>query len=166
MNALQIFWQARNPRERSILQVGAGILLIAVLYGFIWQPGEKARARYAKSIPVLRAQLARMRVQSSEIKRLQQDATPSLDSAHLRQDILSSATRNRLRDNVHSLTVSSAGEIHLLMQNVPFDGWIQWLSTLQRENRLRLTGATLQESTPSGGVTVDATLTLAGAESE
>lgn len=166
MNALQTFWQARNLRERMLVQVGAGIVLVAVLYGFIWQPGEKARARYAKSVPVLRAQLAQMRVQASEIKQLQKEMTPPPDSVHLRQDILSSATRYRLQDHIHGLTVGSEGEIHVQMQHVAFDDWIQWLAGLQRENRLHLTGATLQKSALSGGVNVDATLAPAGAEPE
>ncbi len=154
----QAFWRARHPREKVLLLLGAAFVTVAVLYGLIWQPGEKARARYAKSVPILRAQLAQMREQATTIQHLRRQTALLPNSAHLRDDLLASAAHHRLPNDTRTLTVSPTGDIHLQMHNISFDDWVSWLAALQRENHLRLTMAQIQTSGQPGLVNIDATL--------
>ncbi len=53
------WWQARAPRERLVYGLGAGALVVASLWAYVWLPVQDDRARLAVTVPKLRAQAAK-----------------------------------------------------------------------------------------------------------
>jgi len=56
---LQAYWKQRNRRERAILKVGGAVLLIALVYGLLIDPVNSQCERLQRSLPALRADVAR-----------------------------------------------------------------------------------------------------------
>lgn len=53
------YWQQRNSREKLILLLGGAVLAIALIYALLIEPVATSRARLEKSLPALRADMAR-----------------------------------------------------------------------------------------------------------
>lgn len=157
-NSLNVFWQARNDREKKVLIVCGFILLAGFLYAYVWQPGEQARTRLREILPQLSAKAARMREQANEIRMLRKSAPTQDANASLKSEIEASASRHKLHDRISALTLDNAGKAHLSLDTVSFDAWIRWLDALQRENHLRLQASHIQTLSDPGMVKVNATL--------
>lgn len=153
------FWNGRNEREKRILLFCAGFILAAMLYAFIWQPGEKARHRLREDLPQLRANVQRMREEAVEIRKLKKiipESQPTPKS--LKAEIESSSVDHKLRESLSQLAVGNDGKAHLVFNAVSFDAWIEWLDVLQKESHLRLESSHVRALDEPGMVRVDATL--------
>lgn len=53
------YWQQRNSREKLILLLGGAVLAIALIYALLIEPVATSRTRLEKSLPALRADMAR-----------------------------------------------------------------------------------------------------------
>ena len=47
---LRQLWLERSPREQRVLGVAGGFIVLAMLYGFLWDPGLAARSRLAAAL--------------------------------------------------------------------------------------------------------------------
>lgn len=65
-----IFWDQLASRTRNVLLVCAAALAIGLIYSYIWHPAARGRVVNAERIPALEAQLATMRAQYAEMKRI------------------------------------------------------------------------------------------------
>ena len=64
------WWRARAPRERLVYGLGAGALVAASLWAYVWLPVQGDRARLATAVPKLRAQAAETTRESAEVEHL------------------------------------------------------------------------------------------------
>src|SRR5260364_199271 len=67
---LREIWRARSGREKTLLTTLGALLGIALLYGLLWRPAATHRARLSAEIWALQSELAQMKQQEQEARRL------------------------------------------------------------------------------------------------
>jgi general secretion pathway protein M len=151
------FWGLRSRRERAVL-IAAGVLVILTgLYAFLWEPGLAARAKLARALPQLRAQLSDMRQHQEEIvalrNKLRAEAQPSEAGPLLR----AAAARAPFAKSVQRVDALSADRALLRAEPIEFDAWLDWVVVLQAELGLRLEMSRITALDRAGLVRVEAT---------
>lgn len=157
-------WMARQPRERRFLTVLAVVLGGAILAQGLWS-AHAARARLHRQLPQLRQQADVLQRQAGEVRQLL--AQPAAPAPQEGAPLLAAAT---LAARTATLTLAPT-QLQLegprqirLRANVPFDRWLEWVATLQRDARLRLVQCRIDtadaSTNPPGVVRVDALFAL------
>lgn len=152
--ASSVFWDARSAQERTLLTIGAMLVLLALVYSVLIAPAVGGRAQLQKDLPLLRQQAAELQSLAQQAVALSGQA-PSQVSAMSRGSLTSSLA-------VRGLTAQSVGMTgdvaKLQFSGVPFAKLINWLDALRRENRIAVQDASIVAQ-PGAGL-VDATVTL------
>lgn len=156
------FWRARAPRERAVLGIGATALLAALLYVAVWEPASSARARLSASLPRLRAQLQDMRQQQEEILALRRQAAGAAPQADLKAVLQGSIARSGFGKSVMRLDALSPQRVAFAAGPIDFDGWLAWVSALQRDFGMRIERCNVAAA-GAGMVRVDATFAAGAA---
>ena len=123
---------ARSARERRILAVGGGILLVLIAYGGVYEPLRDARAKLVDRLPVQRAELRLMRIQVAEIERLRTHMGAAAQGT-LEQRIKSSAAAFNLGEAFTQFTALTPEQIHAVTRPLPTGTWVDWLADLERQ---------------------------------
>lgn len=124
----QAWWQARAPRERLVFGVGAGALLAASLWAYVWLPVQAERARLVAAVPTLRAAAQETARESAEVERLRA-------TAHRRGPVPQAAIEDTMKAAGFGEAyagVSSLGEgrTQVNLSTVPFDELVRALAAL------------------------------------
>lgn len=124
-------WQALSERERRLLLLGGGALLLAFLYWGLWQPFQQglaeSRDRVAKQVETL----AWMQQQGGRVLSLQRQGGAKVDlSASLESVVNQSAGRAKI-----TLTrmQSLQGQVQVEIERLPFDRWLEWMRQLEEQ---------------------------------
>lgn len=159
-------WMSRQPRERRFLTVLAAVVACAVLVQGLWS-AHAARTRLHRQLPQLRQQAEVLQRQAGEVRQLM--AQPVSSSFQEGPALLAQATlaaRNTgLTLAPAQLQLEGARQVRL-RANVPFDRWLEWVATLQRDARLRLVNCRVDAAdiasggNSSGMVRIDALFAL------
>lgn len=163
---LRELWLSRLPRERRFLTVLAVVVGCAVLAQSLWT-AHAARGRLHRQLPQLRQQAEVLQRQAGEVRQLMtQPPSPALLEGPALLAAATSAARNAgLTLAPTQLQLEGARQIRL-RANVPFDRWLDWVATLQRDARLRVINCRIDAvdgaggANPPGVVRVDALLAL------
>lgn len=154
------FWNARQPRERRILALGAALLLLLLIWWLLIDPASEARSRWQQELPKLRSQLAQMRAIASEIAASPVPATPPSPAADFSRPALERSLKDKGLE-AQSLTVGDSG-VSANFNNVVFATLAEWLQQTQSSARLAVTEATVTVRDVPGRV--DARLNLQRAQ--
>lgn len=152
--SLSEFWSAREYRERTMLAAAALVVTFGLAYTLLIDPALAGRDRLNKNLPVLRQQVAQMRVLSKEASALSgNSATPQL--AMSRENIEAALARNGLKPQSVMLTGDSA---KVQLAAVSFANTLYWLDEMQKTALLTVTDADIVALAQPD--MVNATLTL------
>jgi general secretion pathway protein M len=155
-NRVLDYWDSLAPRERNLLAAGLLILLPLVLYFYLWQPLSTDRARLAGRVEQLRGQLAQLRTDSEEIKRLRAQ-TPTRSAQTLGATAHLAASRFLMTDKQITLTPQGSDRLNVTMEGVAFDTWVRWIGELNIQG-VSLTACKVEALPAPGLVRVKATL--------
>ncbi|WP_114814328.1 type II secretion system protein GspM [Paraburkholderia kururiensis] len=154
--ALTEWFEARAPRERVLLVAGGAVLLVAFVYAVLWEPAYEGRARVAASLPLLDAQLADVRAQMDEARRLRAAAAVSAPQGNaLREALAASLAQAGMGE---ARVVATGGSVQIDAKAVPFAAWMAWLDQVRREQHVRVVNAHANADARAGLATVSATL--------
>src|SRR5260364_362024 len=110
---LREIWRARSGREKTLLTTLGALLGIALLYGLLWRPAATHRARLSAEIWALQSELAQMKQQEQEARRLARASS----SATLSGEALTAALQASLAasglDKAKILSVRDGARIQL-----------------------------------------------------
>ena len=126
-------WQAISPRERRLVLLAGGVVVIGLVVGLLdWSRGE--RARLARSLPRAEAQLEQVQEAATEITRLRgETATPRAAGPALLEAAQASAKSRGL-----GLVLQSTGDGLQVKGQASLDAFVDWLAALQRDQGLRV----------------------------
>lgn len=144
-DALRRFWSARLPRERRILAAGAVLLILLALWLLLVEPAAEARARWQKTLPDLRSQLAQMQAISSEVANLPAPAASNAAGANAGELSRASVERS-LKDlglTAQTLSVND-GSVAASFTDVSFAALAEWLRQTQLSAQVLVTEATVK----------------------
>lgn len=164
--SFRALWLTRQPRERRFLATLAIVVGCAVLAQGLWS-AHAARARLHRQLPQLRQQAEILQRQAGEVRQLL--AQPASVAQQEGPALLAAATLAARNTGLPlapaQLQLEGARQVRL-RANVPFDRWLEWTATLQRDARLRLINCRIDAADaasggyPPGVVRVDALFTL------
>jgi general secretion pathway protein M len=148
------YWIARTEQERKVLAVGAGVVLLALLYLVLLAPALEGREQLRRSLPELRQQAAQLQTLAGEAQALA--GQPVVEAAPLTREALAASMTARGLDPA-SLTLT--GEYaRVQLTGVSFANVMAWLDDQRRDSRLNVQDAQFKALSTPGQV--DATLTL------
>jgi general secretion pathway protein M len=148
------FWHDRQPRERNALAIGAGVLVIALVYALLIAPAIEGRRQLQAALPQLRQQVAEMQALSQQAARLA--GTTAAAPAPATKESIDSSLRDK---GLKAQAVTVDGElVRVQLSAVSFAALLDWLGDAQRTARLAVLDASITaQAAPD---TVNATLTL------
>lgn len=156
-----IFWRGRSQRERTLLGVAAAVVAFGVLYGLVYAPVERARARLAQRLPQLRAEQRLLTAQVAEIERLRAQGKAGAAAAEpLVRRVEASAMANGLRERVQSLAALGDGGVQVVTGSGPLEGWLRWLQDLRGQG-VRVQSCRVSLADEPGQASLDAVLEVA-----
>ncbi len=167
MNALNqireqasLAWLARTEQERRLLSVGAGVVLLALLYVIFVAPALSGRVQLNKELPRLRQDAALMQALALDAAQLAHQAPPQLVPMSKESLTASLAARALVPESL-SMTGDYA---KLQLKDASFASLVTWLDAQRRENRIAVQDAAVTPVNDAGQV--DAVLTLRQANSD
>jgi general secretion pathway protein M len=136
------WWQARAPRERRVLGLGAAALAVAALWAYVWLPIQSERARLAATAPALRVQAAETVRESAEVERLRAAARSrgTVPQAAI-DDALKAAGFGEAYAGLASL---GEGRVQVNLRTVPFDELVRTLAALAERHGVAVESAALR----------------------
>jgi general secretion pathway protein M len=136
------WWRARAPRERLVYGLGAGALVVASLWAYVWLPVQSDRARLAVAVPKLRAQMAETVRESAEVERLRAAAR---GRGAVPQGAIEEAMKAAGFGDAYA-GVSSLGEgrVQVNLRAVPFDQLMRTLAALGESHGVAVESAALK----------------------
>jgi general secretion pathway protein M len=123
-------WRERSPRERIILAIGAGMLLLAAVFLLLIEPALEGRSRWQRELPQVRAEHATMQALAKQFSVAPTTAaTPasvSIDRAALERSLNDAGIKPA------SLELSN-GQLQARWNDVSFSALMRWLQHMQAE---------------------------------
>jgi general secretion pathway protein M len=152
------YWRGLAPRERVVL--GAGIALAGVLLFFVllWAPLQHDLNRLRADVPSEQQKLQWMLAQSNRINQLRAAAPTTVPSGGLASFVEQSARTYGIRTLIKP---EGTNAVHLTLDGVAFNSFVEWLTNLQKQGGARVDNASL-EPTPTPGVVNARVLLRAG----
>jgi type II secretory pathway component PulM len=147
------FWSARSPREQRVIAIMGGGLALLLVVTFVWLPLERARTRMLAELPALRASIATLERQASEVKRLR--AMPAASNASA-APLNAIATTNPLPGA--QLAALDARRVRVTGTDLSYGALLDWLASVQASHGLRVEAARLDALPAAGRVRAELTL--------
>lgn len=134
-NNVSLYWQGRSPRERTLLRVTAGVVMLGVLVIFYdWQ--RSAHMRLDKQLPLAQIRLDVMQRQAGEMNRLK--SLPVSPRLHVAERI--ALLKSRAASQQLDFTIRQVEETVLLKgEHVRLEKALAWLVEAQTDLRMKIT---------------------------
>jgi len=158
------FWNACSARERAAVAAGVTLVAAAALYFFLWGPGMAAHKSLSEILPRLRAQLDDMRWQREEVAALRKKLGASTPPGDLAAVLRASAAQAPFAPAVERIESLPGGKVRMQAGPLPFDAWLAWIGTLQRELGIRIEACRVNALDQSGMVRLEASFSGGSAQ--
>lgn len=133
------YWAERNLREQRMLLAGMAAILAALVYLLLVSPAQTGIARYNRSLPELRQQVAQLQALTQEAVSLPQGDAGAAAVPLTREGLDASLQRRSLKAEV-----SVSGEIvRLQFTGVSFSNLTEWLNEVRAGFQLAVSEATV-----------------------
>lgn len=162
MEALRELWNSREPRERAVIGVGLGALVLAVLWAWVWHPIATDRARLAAALPQLRAQAQQVARQGAEVERLRNVARSRGAASAPDAAIADAAKAHGLAEAIGTVTAVGESRIQVAVKPVPFDALVRVLGELAVRHGLAVESLVVRAAPEPGRVQVETLVLRAG----
>ena len=157
---LQVFWAARQAREKAFLIALTAFVAVALLAQVLWASHE-ARLRLRKQIPQLHQQVETLQRKAADLRQMksQSPAPAPAEGNALLATATAAANTVGLPEAASQLKLESSRRVRV-RATLPFDRWLQWTAALQREGEIRLVSCRIEAAAAPGMATIDALFAL------
>lgn len=162
---MMAWWNTLSSRERWIVGVGAGLVVILLFYALVWHPLQRNLATLQQSVDELRNDVAWMRQAAGDVKRINNTTETNPSNTPARDESLlvfvdRTARSAGLGPAVKRVEPQGVNQLQMRLEQVSFDQMLRWLGSLEQEHGITLINAVVDGRTESGRV--DARLVLQG----
>ncbi|WP_250514322.1 type II secretion system protein M [Caballeronia sp. INDeC2] len=158
--SLSDFWEARTPREKTLLMWGGLALGLALVYLLLWAPAYEGRARLRESLPAMQRQLATMTAQANDARSLAPAAEGVMPTGGALRDALAKSLADNGMQPTQIQVIGAAVQIQL--KNASFPNWTMWLDDARKQFKVQVSEAHVTALKPDGQVDLTASLQPAG----
>lgn len=155
MDPMRVAWQARTPRERSALALGAVVVVALLLYSFLWEPMRAEHRRLREYLPQLRAKAAQFTRDAAEAQRLRGAGQAPSRSESARASLEAVAERTSVRANITSITEVSDGRVQVALEAPPYEAFVRWVGALAGSAGFTVESVQLRPGPAPGIVSVE-----------
>jgi general secretion pathway protein M len=152
-----------EPRERRTLVIGAGALIVLLIYFLAWEPYRESMGLLENQVQAQRATAQWMEQAAQEARRLRAGAAPT-GAAPAGQSLLAlvdtSSKRAGLAGAVKRLQPEGDQGVRMWLERASFDALIQWLATMDTRYGITVSSLAIEREDAAG--LVNARLTLQG----
>ena len=157
------WWNNLQARERIIVAGGAGLVIAAVIYLFVWTPIMDSRDNKKMRVDNKRETLAWMMQKKKEVEQLKR-VNPNLfnqvaDKRSLLAIVDTGAKQMGVRTSITRIEPNGEEVVQIWLENMVFDRLIVLLGELDRRNHIQVSDVALNKSEEIGKVTGKITLT-------
>lgn len=139
LQSLSEFWTARDTRERSMLTLGAGVVVLGLIYALLIDPALTGRDQLNKNLPVLRQQVAQLQALSVEATTFSGRPAPAVSI--ISRERIESALVGK---GIKPLSVTLSGDqTTVQLAAVSFSATLDWLGEMQRTAQLSVVDANI-----------------------
>lgn len=134
------YWAERNLREQRMLLAGLAAVLGALIYLLLVSPAQTGIARYNRSLPEIRQQVAQLQALTQEAVSLPQGDAAGATAPLTREGLEASLRRRGLK----SESISVSGEIvRLQFAGASFSSLTEWINESRAAFQLAVSEATV-----------------------
>ncbi len=130
MNVLREFWAGLAPRDRRVLVLGAGALLLIGLWLLAWEPLREARDAARVRATAAQADLAYMRAVLPQLQ-VGNNAGTQHDGRSLLALADATARTSGVGEALLRVEPISGTQVRVYFEGVGFDALVDWLQQLQ-----------------------------------
>lgn len=163
--ALKEKWTLMSKRERLMVVVAALVVSLGVLFGLLIDPALTGIKKINQDLPGARSDLAKVQAWTAEAKRLSTETTVASAAFNgpARAEVEKSLQRAGLKDSAAAgITITGSDEqLQVKLNDVAYPGLMDWLNSVQKELRARVTRAAIVRSGQQARVSADIELTFA-----
>lgn len=156
---MRTWWLGLQPREHRVLGGGVLVAALLLLWGAVWQPLGRERARLEERTELQRRELALVRAVAA-MPATAAAATPAVD--RLGKSLLAlvdaSARGAALDQALKRVEPVGARSVRASFEFASFDTVVAWLETLARDYRVRVTDLSVDKVDGNGLVSARITL--------
>ena len=154
--SLSEFWEARTPREKTLLMWGSLMLGLVLVYLLLWAPAFEGRARLRSTLPTMQRQLATMNAQANEARSLAIGAQGVTPTGGALRDALAKSLADNGMQPTQVQVIGAAVQIQL--KNTSFPSWTLWLDDARKQFKVQVSDAHITALKPDGQVDLTASL--------
>jgi len=154
--------ESLDSRERIFVTGGAGVVVVALLYAFVWMPLDQGHKVLQSNVVAWERSLAELR----PLKGLQatsSSAGPSAPGGAQQTPVVIVDLTLRARGLDRALQRSqptTSNGIRVEFENVAFDDLVRWLGDLSAQYAMHVSSGSLSAASRAGPGRINATLTL------
>lgn len=153
------YWQGLQARERLIIALAGGVLLLLSLYLLVIEPWQQGTSRMQQSIVSQQETLAWMQQAAAEVQVLRDQGSQATGNGgqSLMGVIDASARRAGLSGAVRQLRPDPQG-VTVRLENAGFDETLSWLGQLHREQGVVVATFTMERLPQPGRINASVSL--------
>jgi len=158
---LRRFWSEREPRERAVLALTAGLAAAALVYLALIGPALSDITRLQRALPNSRTQAAQLQALLGEVRSLKsRPPVASTDESEAPEAVQHSLAAAGLK--AARMVPLANGALQLTFTNVSYPAWSVWLATTERELGMRAAAVTVKATATPGNADVELALKAGG----
>jgi general secretion pathway protein M len=145
LEQFQQWWNARQPREKQILLVGAAFVVLFLFYGAIWKPIDKARHRAELDLEQSRVLANRLEAVAGDVEHNRgAGGAAATRSLPLLSAVDQASKRPELGKAYDRIEPEGEREVKVWFSDVPFDALLAWLDVVQTQYGIVVSSAELE----------------------
>jgi general secretion pathway protein M len=156
------WFESLESRERLFVALGALVVAVSLIYGFIWAPFDKNHDTIATSVSDWQRSLDELRPLKGMVRSNNQSGSAQASTSRQAPIIVVDQTlRSRgLEQFRRRSQPTSNNGIRVEFENVAFDDLVLWLGDLSEQYSMHVQAGSLSKGSQSGPGRINATLTL------
>ena len=148
-SALWRRWQNLSSDGQRIIRWSAMLLTAALVWAYVWLPAARGRETLSLRIPVLQAQLAAMRSEADEVKRINTTPLVVTTNARTLADTIGLQIAFDQNNTANTtVTINERRQFRVNIASIAYTSWLDNLDAALKRYRVRVVSVNLKPLQP------------------
>ena len=148
-SALWMRWQSLSSDGQRIVKWSIALLAVALVWAYVWLPAARGREALSLRIPVLQAQLATMRNEAAEVKRINtMPLVITINPRTLADSVGLQTVFGQNNTAAVTVTINERRQFRVNIASVAYTSWLDSLDMALSHYRVRVVSVNLKPLQP------------------